>query len=49
MVRCPVVMKKHEANSERDMTRIRYIEPVDSDLYHESRTAFMNKIVLISR
>ena len=26
------------------MTRIRYIEPVDSDLYHESRTAFMNKI-----
>ena len=26
------------------MTRIRYIEPVDSDLYHESRTAFMSKI-----
>ena len=26
------------------MTRIRYIEPADSDLHHDSRTMFMNKI-----
>ena len=26
------------------MTRIRYIEPVDSNLYEQSRTDLMNKI-----
>ena len=27
------------------MTRIRYIEPVDSDLYHDTRTQFLNSVV----
>ena len=27
------------------MTRIRYIEPVDSDLYHDARTQFLNSVV----